>query len=95
MLNGRTLGHGLFWAESSDLLHLGVYMGMCVISVWVLLRANTVYANYNHQTNPKGLPIFLAPSLHVVTVLGQTACDVVFTLQKGSDMQGSTADVES
>ena len=35
-------GLGIIRAESSDLSHMGVYMGMGVISGWVLLRANTV-----------------------------------------------------
>ena len=43
---GLILGHGWAWAffraESSDLSHMGVYTGMGVISVWALLRANTV-----------------------------------------------------
>ena len=33
---------GIFRAVSSDLSHMGVYTGMGVISVWALLRANTV-----------------------------------------------------
>ena len=36
------LGMGVFRAESSDLSHMGVYMGMGIISVWPLLRANMV-----------------------------------------------------
>ena len=39
---------GVFRAESSDLSHMGVYTGMGVISVWVLLRANMVL-NYSES----------------------------------------------
>ena len=35
---------GVFRAEGSDLLQVGIYMGMGIISVWALLRANTVVA---------------------------------------------------
>ena len=41
----------VFRAESSDLSHMGVYTGMSVISVWALLRANTVYwRDASHNT---------------------------------------------
>ena len=40
--HGCIVGHGFFRAESSDLSHMGIYMGMDVISVWALLRVNTV-----------------------------------------------------
>ena len=38
-----TWAWAFFRAESSDLSHMGVYTGMGVILVWVLLRANTAY----------------------------------------------------
>ena len=42
---GVYLGMGVFWAESSDLLHMGVYtcMGVVLVWVWALLWANTVF----------------------------------------------------
>ena len=44
---GRIVRHRRFFlAESSDLSHMGVYMGMGVILVWALLRANTVLHVY-------------------------------------------------
>ena len=48
LIPGLYLGMAYSWAwtffrgESSDLSHMGVYTSMGVISVWALLRANTV-----------------------------------------------------
>ena len=59
---------GVFRAESSDLSHMGLYTGMDVISVWALLRANTVC----YESQPKivcGKNVQFVVGYHILLVL--------------------------